>query len=98
MLETFHIETLKIGDGLKLYYNESDYIELQLIKATKSRYQNHGGREGFSWLFTAGNQYWIEPGMHKVQHELLGEFDLGLSQVVPPIGETEFSYFEACFN
>jgi hypothetical protein len=98
MLETFHIETLKIGDLLKLYYSESDYIELQLVKVAKSRYQNVGAREGFSWIFTAGKQYFIEPGTHRVQHEFLGAFDLGLSQIVPPIGETEFSYFEACFN
>lgn len=98
MLDTMHKDTLKIGDELKLYYSESEYISLILVQISKSPYTMAGFREGFSWLFTATKDCWIDPGTHRVQHEALGEFELGLTQVVPPCVDLENNYFEACFN
>lgn len=98
MLDTMHKDTLKVGDELKLYYTERDYITLTLVRISTSPHSIEGFREGFSWLFTANKECWIDPSIHRVQHETLGDFELGLCQVVPPSTDLENNYFEACFN
>lgn len=98
MLDTMHKDSLKVGDELKLYYTENDYIVLSLVRISESKYTMEGFRAGFSWLFTAKREYWIDSGTHRVLHETLGDFELSLSQVVPPKADLENNYFEACFN
>lgn len=99
MLDTFHVETLKVNESLKIFFSENDYVELKLVQANKSNFENASDfREGFSWIFTTPIGVSLEAGTYKVYHETLGEFELGLTPIVPPIGEVEFAYYEACFN
>lgn len=99
MLETFRVDTFDIGDKFKVFYGENEYVEIVLVKAEISKYQNPClNRQAFSLIFTSDKQILIESGTYHMGQDKVGEFDMGISPIIPIGGDVLSHYYEAAFS
>lgn len=99
MLETFRLDTFEIGDKFKVLYEEDQYIEIVLVRAEVSKYQNpYINRIAFSLIFTGEKHIYMESGTYTMEQEKVGRFEIGISPILPLKGDTQSHYFEAVFS
>jgi hypothetical protein len=99
MLEIFTKDTFEENDIFKLYYEKAKYVELKLVKISESKFIiPNKERQGFSLLFKTSKDFMIEQGMHEMEQERVGHFEIGLVPVIAPYGEKDFYFYEALFN
>lgn len=100
MIEKINMNLFKDKEEFKVYYNEGEFINLEIYKIKKSRYPNpfESVRESFSLILKGPKTVLFNQGYYDFEHVNMGMVELFMVPILGAIGDHDSYYYEISFS